>query len=307
MRDPPLLNPAPPLPIPRPRPSHSPPRPAAYDRDTLPPPAPPPAPPPLSGSSGPGGPAPPPPPRRRTALDAPPTARTLLTTIALSLTAGGLWWAALFGHDPVNLGVSEDGFAFATTAAGNTVLVSRDDAGRFIFVDRAGDLFYEAGTAADGFYIVTPQNDIYNAFVDEDGQVKRVSVGRLEDIVTVQADAIGGIPVERLRQLTGDRDAGTLTALYTGARDEADPAAVLLPPNAPVELDADGVETGPVALEESMILLEQKTGLFGGKLEADPSDPLDRLVAVADRAAALKQGYDDAVAAGVVDDTVVGE
>ena len=78
-----------------------------------------------------------------------------------------------------------------------------------------------------------------------------------------------------------------------------------MPPNAPLEAGPDGLATGPPALEEGLMMLEQTKGLFGGKLKADPADPLDRLAAVADRAAVLKRGYDDAVAAGVVDEGAV--
>jgi hypothetical protein len=264
----------------------------------------------LAGS-GPGGPVPPPPPgSRRTGLGAPPTAKTLLTTAVLSLTAGCLWWAALFGHDPVQLGVSDDGFAFATTAGGNTVLVSRDDDGRFFFVDRAGDLYYDAGPA--GFYIVEAATDvIFNGYVDDEGTPHRVVVGKLSDIVTLKPDALAGIPAEKLAALLGSRDrdgkaAGLLTALDTSAVDEADPAAVLLPPNAPVGTGPSGEPLGPPRLEEGMMLLDQKKGVLGGKIKADPADPLDRLAAVADRAAVLKRAYDDAVEAGVVD-AVVGK
>lgn len=252
---------------------------------------------------------PPPPPGRGRArgLGAPPTPKTLLTTAVLSLTAGVLWWAALFANDPVKLGVSADGFAYATTAGGNTVLVSRDDDGRFYFVDRAGDLYYDAGAA--GFYIVDPDDVIYNGYVDDEGAAHRVVVGKLSDIVTFKPEAVAGIPAQELQALVGSsrtagKAAGLLTALDTSAVDESDPAAVLLPPNAPVGTAKDGRALTPPRLEEGMMLLEQAKGPLGGKIKADPADPLDRLAAVADRAAVLKRAYDDAVEAGVVDGSV---
>ena len=296
----------PPSPAISPSPSSSPhtlhSRPAAYDR----PPAPPPAPPPLyGGTPGPGGPVPPPPPRGRSFLDSPPSARTLLTSAVLGLVGGALWWAALFGHDPVKLAVDDrTGVVYATTAGGAKVLISQEEDGSFVFVDQAGDLYYQAGgigrgAGGDGFYIVDPQNNIYNSFYDEDGERKLVSVGRMDDIVSFKPGALGGVPADRLAALVGDRDAGRFTAIYSGADGPDDPLAVQLPPNAPVEVDADGRATGPVALDEGVMLLQQKKGLFGRTPKSDRKDPLDAIAAMSDRAEALQEEYARAAKAGV--------
>ena len=77
--------------------------------------------------------------------------------VAAAAVLSVIWGAALdAGLPDATMRYGTDGLEYVRTAGGNDVLVGQDGSGRFFFVDAAGDLFYDSGDTATGFYIVGP-------------------------------------------------------------------------------------------------------------------------------------------------------
>ena len=47
---------------------------------------------------------------------------------------------------------------------------------------------------------VDTRGEMYNEFVDMDGEVQRVAVGNISDLATVQVEEIGGVPISELQR-----------------------------------------------------------------------------------------------------------
>lgn len=237
----------------------------AFDRDTarrgVAPPGPPaPAP----------GPPPPPPPPPATTFGAPLSGGRWILGALVAVFA---WWAIIAGQAPVALD-GGDGLQYVKTAGGATVLLAEDSSGRPFLVDGAGDLYYDSGDPDVGWYIVDADNNVFNLFF-EDGSPRRVRVGTLDALASVDATRLAGLPVASMRA-AGAAAGARLTGFVA---DDGVP----LPPNAPVSVAADGRPAGPPVLEEDVMLLEKKGGLLDGGNRK--GDKLDTLAAAADAAA----------------------
>ena len=55
---------------------------------------------------------------------------------------------------------------------------------------------------------VALNGDMYNLFIDRDGEPNQIKVGNIQDLSTVPVKDIGGIPAESLAAAVGERDAG---------------------------------------------------------------------------------------------------
>ena len=192
---------------------------------------------------------------------------------ALALVA---WWASIALQAPV-LRSGLDGYEYVTTSGGATVLFAQDEAGRTFLVDGAGDLYYDSGDGAVGWYIVDPRGTVFNLYY-ENGAPARRRVGTMDDLRTVDAAALAGIPVEELRA-AGVAAGGRITGFLS---DDGIP----LPPNAPLGTSPDGTPVGPPVLEEDVILVEKKALSGGGR----KGDALDALAGAAAKARAAAEG-----------------
>ena len=81
---------------------------------------------------------------------------------------------------------------------------------------------------------VDAQNQIFNVYIAPDGEPQRVKVGSLDDLGTIRAKDLGGIPVASLAKASKERmlRGGRITAFA-----DPDAGSVMLPPNTPFTRD----------------------------------------------------------------------
>ncbi|KAK9868064.1 hypothetical protein WJX84_000029 [Apatococcus fuscideae] len=213
-------------------------------------------------------PPPPPPPPMTSQGGKGPSRRTLL---AILLGGGFLWWYFINRQIP-SIYRDPDGLNYVKTKAGNWAMVNYDGSGRMYMIDEAGTLYYDTGEPAMGIYIVDLQGDMYNLFMDRDGEPNQVRVGNVADLASINVKDIGGIPTQSLAEAVGARDAGMsggkMMVFPDFPRKNATPDELqkyLMPPDAPAFPSKDGARPPPI-LEEGEIQLQRKRRLwpFGG-------------------------------------------
>ena len=84
------------------------------------------------------------------------------------------------------------------------------------------------------------QGDMYNLFMDRDGEPNQVRVGNVADLASINVKDIGGIPTQSLAEAVGARDAGMsggkMMVFPDFPRKNATPDELqkyLMPPDAP--------------------------------------------------------------------------
>lgn len=175
---------------------------------------------------------------------------------------GGLVWSLALRAGMPQVGYdARTGVALLRTAGGNLVAATRDEAGNIFMYDKNGNIYYDTG-AEQGIYIVDSSGDMFNTWADTRGEVQRAYVGNIRDLREFSVKEIGGVPVEQLAEgIEGLRD-GRMTAFVKKADRRYEPD--YLPKNAPAIVSRGGKFAPPEVLEDSVIELERKGGLFGG-------------------------------------------
>ncbi|KAK9835698.1 hypothetical protein WJX74_006156 [Apatococcus lobatus] len=213
-------------------------------------------------------PPPPPPPSLTAQGGKGPSRRTLL---AILLGGGFLWWYFINRQIPP-IYRDKEGYNYVKTKAGNFAMVNYDGSGRMYMIDEAGTLYYDTGEPSLGMYIVSLNGDMYNLFIDKDGEPNQVKVGNVADLASINVKDIGGIPTQSLAAAVGERDSGMaggkMMVFPDFPRQDASPEELrkyLMPPDAPAYPSQDGARPPPI-LEEGEFQLERKRRLwpFGG-------------------------------------------
>lgn len=160
------------------------------------------------------------------------------------------------------------GIRYLKTDKGNPVAVTTDDRGNIMMVDPAGNLYYDTGSPQLGIYMVTMNGDMYNLYIDTEGEQQKALVGNVKDLRSIKVKDIGGIPIEKLqahyeiqRNRAGKKDNG-FPDRFMGFPEES---RVPLPPGT-VKVFEDGKGKirlqGPEVLDEGAIQLEEKRNLW---------------------------------------------
>lgn len=188
------------------------------------------------------------------------------------LGGGALWWWALKGQRSPIIRDAE-GNVYLRTAGGNVVGVTQDEAGRILLVAPNGDLYYDTGDVRTGVYIVDRDGEMYNAFIDGEGNPQKVRVGNVADLKEVEIDAFGGVPIDEMKTRVGKVGGRKLTVFE-------EPSDVYMPPDALPNITEDGNILPPSVLEEGAMvgkLKKQSWWPFGGpKLEDQEMEPFKR-------------------------------
>lgn len=204
-------------------------------------------------------PPPPPPPPPPTSTGRRLTWQGILAIIAVGTVA---WYTWIQGQLPT---VYRDpyGIHYVKTAGGRPLAVGQDGLGNVFMYDEAGNLYYDMSDPRLGWYIVRPNGDIINAFQGENEDVQRVLLGNIKDMRAVNAERLGGVPIERLqagleqqKRIAGAPDSNR--QFRRKVMGFSDNRAVPLPPNAPAQITKDGKVLPPPVLEEGRIDLERK-------------------------------------------------
>lgn len=205
-------------------------------------------------------PPPPPPPPQATG----PSRRTLL-----GIVLGGslLSYAARKSTEP-KFYKDEYGIRYLKTDKGSPVAVTADRRGNIMMVDRAGNLYYDAGSPQLGVYMVTMQGELYTIYMDDKGEQQTSLLGNVKDLRSIKVKEIGGIPIEKLqahyeiqRNRAGKKDGG-LPDRIVGFPDKTNRE---MPPDS-ITFTKTGkgkirLEAPPV-LDDAEITLEEKKNLW---------------------------------------------
>lgn len=160
------------------------------------------------------------------------------------------------------------GIPYLKTDKGNPVAVTADKRGNIMMIDKAGNLYYDAGSPQLGIYMVSMKGDLYNLYQDTHGEQQTALLGNVKDLRTIKVKEIAGVPIEKLqahyeiqRNRAGKKDGG-MPDRIVGFPDQT---RVPLPPGT-VNVYKDGKDKvrleGPAVLDEGRIDLEEKKNLW---------------------------------------------
>jgi hypothetical protein len=153
-------------------------------------------------------------------------------------------------RDDPSVVTTKEGVTVATTPSGNPVAVYTDDNGNIFLIDPNGNLYYDTGDPQLGFYFVDQQGTMLNIFVDGEGQPQYVPVGNISDLGSVDAAALGGVPIGDLEKAHEKQ----VKRLWVFPSEDG----VALPDNAPAVVAKDGTVQPPPVLEEGALLLQEQ-------------------------------------------------
>ncbi|MEW5301019.1 MAG: hypothetical protein WDW38_009412 [Sanguina aurantia] len=167
--------------------------------------------------------------------------------------------------------LAADKFVYFKTPAGSWVAAAEDKQGRFFMIDQAGDLYFDTGDPQVGMYAMDTQGNLFNFYVDTDGQQKITPVGSVNDLQKFKISEIAGMKL--------DRDVNVVAF--------QDNRPSLLPPGS-TYIDAEtGQEMGPDTLVEGINTKPRRrrgdrTRGSGGLLEmfksrSSDNTPIDRM------------------------------
>lgn len=186
------------------------------------------------------------------------------------------WYGLLKAGVPLTGVDRQRGVALLRTRRGNVVAATQDAAGRVFMFDKAGNIYYDTGDQRVGLYIVDTAGEMFNEFVDKDGNVQQVALGNLADLTSIQVTEIGGVEVEQLQKSIKGFRGGRVVG-FPKLPDPNNPSwSDLMPPNAPATVPKDGGRVRPPPmLEDLEVELEPigGGGLFGGR--SAPPDGMD--------------------------------
>ncbi|KAF8066169.1 PRY2 [Scenedesmus sp. PABB004] len=162
--------------------------------------------------------------------------------------------------------VAAEDFVYARTPGGAWVAAAQDPAGRLYLIDQAGDLYYDSGRPETGIYVLDPQGNLFNVYLDDAGGRRVTPVGNISQMARFKVSEIAGIKLDKDVTVVGMAD-GSSVPLPPGAG-MVGPDGKFVPPGELVE----GIQLPPP--DNPFARLLGRGGRGGvNRFEVDLDDP----------------------------------